>query len=204
MKFIDFRKSLKFPVFSYTDILKVDPGFDRKRLVEWKLKGYIISLRKGVYFFADYPRNEAFLYYASNQVYHPSYISLVSALAYYNLIPEAVYQVTSISTRKTKSLNTSVAYFEYKNVRKALFFGYSLINMSGLTIRMAEPEKAILDYIYLNKISDIGSLESLRINREAVREIFAPDKLDAYLKPYNSKILNQRISLLKSHIYAQS
>lgn len=204
MKFIDFRKSLKFPVFSYTDIIKIDPGFDRKRLVEWKLKEYVVSLRKGLYCFADYPRNEAFIYYVSNKVYHPSYISLVSALAYYNLIPEAVYLVTSISTRKTKFFNTPVCNFEYKNVRKTLFFGYNLIIMEELTIKMAEPEKALLDYIYLNKINDILSLESLRINREAAREIIDPFKFDAYLKLYQSEILNQRVNLLKNHIYAQS
>jgi predicted transcriptional regulator of viral defense system len=202
MKFIDFKKLLKFPVFSFTDILKVDPAFDRKRLVEWKKKGYIIILRNGVYCYADYPRNEAFLYYTSNQVYRPSYISLVSALSHYNLIPEAVYMVTSISTRKTKSFNLPICNFEYKNVRRELFFGYNLIIMDKLTVKMAEPEKALLDYIYLNKINNIESLDSLRINREAAREIIDPGKLNAYLRLYQSEILNQRVSLLKNYLYA--
>ena len=47
MRFLDFRNTLiAFPVFSYPDILKVDPSFDRRRLVEWQQQGYI---RKIVY-----------------------------------------------------------------------------------------------------------------------------------------------------------
>ena len=54
MKFLEFRKALTaFPVFSYSDIRKVAPGFDRRRLVEWQAKNYIKKIRNGYYFFQE-------------------------------------------------------------------------------------------------------------------------------------------------------
>jgi len=203
MRFLDFKSALRdFPVFTYPDILKIDPVFHRRRLVEWQAKGYIKKIRQGIYCFDDYPVNEAFLYYISNRIHRPSYISMASAMSYYNLIPEAVYLITAISTQKTMQYKTPLGNFDFRNLKTSLFFGYRLIKMGNLIIKMAEPEKLILDYFYFLKFPDIESIESLRINSEVAREIIDFTKLNSYLKEYNSKILNKRIDLFNIYLNA--
>src|SRR4030043_614617 len=102
MNYLNLRGSLKnFSVFSLRDILRGEPGFHRRRLNEWQAKGYIRKVIKGFYIFSDLPLDELVLFEIANRVYKPSYVSLESALAYYQLIPESVFGVTSVSTRRT-------------------------------------------------------------------------------------------------------
>ncbi len=203
MNYIKFKEHLKdFSVFSYSDISKINPAFHRKRLVDWQKKGYIIKIRRGYYCFSDQPQGEAFLYYLSNYLYKPSYISLESAFSYYNLIPEGVFTIKSVCTLKTASFNSPLGNFEYKNIKPSLFFGYRLVNINNHTIRMAEPEKMILDYCYLVKPDDVAEFSSLRIDKTAIQKLIDIKKLDSYLAMYNSIIMNKRIKNFKEYLNA--
>ena len=135
-------------------------------------------------------------------MYSPSYISLESALSHYNLIPEGVFTTTSLTTRNTTSFSTPVGSFSFRNVKAALFFGYRLLNIHGHTIKMAEPEKSILDYLYLNKIDTPKMLEGIRLNESQLNDLFDFKKLHQYGEVFHSKILLQRIQLLKKLIHA--
>lgn len=204
MKFLDFKTLLeKFPVFTSADIQKAFPDFDRRRLVEWQQKGYIRKILKGVYYFRDYPVNDSFLYFVSNRIYKPSYVSLNSAMAYYNLIPEAVYLNTGISTLNTRMLETPLGNFKFRHVKPELFFGYKLVEMGGKIIKMAEPEKLILDYCYFNKIEDMKYIESLRLNRTIGKNLIKTQKLDEYSREYKSPVIYKRVKLFKEFFYAQ-
>lgn len=203
MNYINFEKSLKtYSVFSVKDIKKRFPDMDNRRLVEWQKKGYIIKLKRGYYCFAERKKNEHFLYYAANKMYAPSYISLESALAYYNLIPEGVFMTISVTTRNTASYETSTGNFEYKHLKPVLFFGYKLLQEKDYTIRMAEPEKVILDYFYMNKLNRKEDIEAMRFNEVIFMELIDLNKLKKYQRVFNSKILDKRIKLLLNVINA--
>lgn len=203
MKYLKFREILKNKIiFTYNDIRKVAPNFQRRRLVEWQKAGYIIKIRNGYYCFSDLEKSEGLLYYFANQLYKPSYISLVSAMSYYNLIPEAVFNITSVGTLKTNLFDTPYGRFEYKNIKPSLFFGYKLIPTSNFTLKIAEPEKMILDYCYLIKPKSKLDFESLRINKDEIIRIISMAKFDAYLSLYNSPIMFHRAGIFKSYINA--
>ncbi|MCD4770612.1 MAG: hypothetical protein K8R35_10655 [Bacteroidales bacterium] len=203
MQYLDFRKALeKFPIFSNSDIFTIDTEFDRRRLVEWQRKGYIRKIRNGIYYFTDYPVSEAFLYYTSNRLHKPSYISLETAMSYYNLIPEGVYLVTSISTKKSISYKTPLGNFSYRNVKPGLFFGYKLVTIKTLVIRIAEPEKMILDYLYFFRPDNVQTIESLRINKEVAGDIINFDRFDRYLAMFDSVVMNKRAKQFKNYLYA--
>lgn len=203
MNYLLFKKSLEhFPIFSVQDIRKQFNGFDSRRLVEWQEKGYIIKLRRGYYSFEEVEKGEAFRYYSANKIYSPSYISMESALSYYNLIPEGVFTTVSLSTRNTTSFSTPIGSFSYRNVKAPLFFGYRLLNIHGHIIKMAEPEKSVLDYLYLNKIDTPDMLEGIRLNESQLHELLDFDKLHQYARVFHSKKLQQRIQLLKKMIHA--
>jgi hypothetical protein len=47
----------------------------------------------------------------ANHLYGPSYVSLDYALGHYGLIPEAVRQITSVTTRRGKTYDTPLGRF---------------------------------------------------------------------------------------------
>jgi predicted transcriptional regulator of viral defense system len=204
MRFIYFREALSaFKVFSHADIRKIDPLFDRRRLVEWQEKGHILKIRNGHYCFPLKEISESFLMYVSNRIYKPSYVSLESALSYYNLIPEAVYVITGISTRKTMLFETALGNFEYRKIKDALFFGYHIIHFRDFDIKIADVEKTIMDYLYLNTIEDWEALESQRLNRVVARDLIDRDKLRGYLSLYESAKMDEKIELFLDYIDAE-
>ena len=201
MKYLEFRKSLKNKiVFTYNDIRKIAPTFHRRRLVEWQRAGYIVKIRNGYYCFTDQEKSEQLLYHFANQLYKPSYISLASAMSYYNLIPEAVFNITSVGTLKTNLFDTPYGRFEYKNIKPSLFFGYQLVTNNSFTLKIAEPEKMILDYCYLVKPKSKVDFESLRINKEEINTLIDITKFDAYLSLYKSPTMNHRAGIFKSFL----
>ena len=205
MGYIEFRNSLKrFTVFSYPDILKIDPSFDRRRLVEWQQKNYIRKIRNGYYTFEDTEITESVLLQISNSIYKPSYISLESALSFYNLIPEGVYMITGVSTRKTCSFNTPVANFKFRNIKESLFFGYNIIQENNHTIKIATPEKAVLDYLYYKMINSLNELEGLRINTLIANDILDKDLINRFLTEYHSRIMEKRVKLFLNYLNAES
>ena len=139
--------------------------------------------------------------FIGNRLREPSYISMEYALNYYSLIPEAVFLFTSITTKKTTLFETPVGNFNYRSIKNSLFFGYVLKGQGVLKYKIAEPEKAILDFLYLRAdIKNGNDIEELRINADVFREIINQDKLNEYLAIFKSSTLSKKIKLLNEYI----
>lgn len=223
MNFILFQKKvMPYPVISLNDILKVMPNFNRIQLDRWEKKGYVNKIRRGYYSLPgtapgtaipneaisggagleSLGTNPGLIFYAANKIYSPSYISLEKALRIYNFIPEEVFQITSVSTKKTSTFNTPIGNFSYRHIKPSLFFGYVLTEIPGLdhdgpgrpNILLAEPEKAILDYIYLNpRLKTIDDFAEMRINAEEFNKQIDTYKLFRYLEAFENKALCVRV-----------
>lgn len=205
MQFIDFKTALKdFTVFSLADIAKVNPTFHRQRLNEWQKKGYLRKVIKGYYCFADAPLNEKALFVIANKIYAPSYISLETALSLYGLIPEGVYTLTSVSARPTHTFSSDIGTFSYRHIKPALMFGYRLSGQDGQTYAIAEPEKALLDYLYLHpELRTSEALVELRINADTFVRDIDRQKLDRYLEQIGNAALKHRMHQLVSLLTTQ-
>lgn len=185
-------------VFTTQDIIKYFPEFDSRRLFEWKQKGYIIKLAKTVYCFPDFCRTEMHLFRVANKLYPPSYVSFETALAFHNLIPEAVMQLKSATTRKTYSSETEIGNFEYKNIKKTLFFGYAVHHVDEQPVLIAEPEKALLDLIYQNpSLKTKEDFTGLRLNEPGMCK-FNWGKMEIYLALFNQKSMNERFKIISN------
>ena len=196
---LEFKDKMEpFRVFSVRDIKKMFPGMNNMNLVRWHQKGYLVKIIKGWYCFPEYQPAENMSWLAANLIYSPSYISLHSALSYYNVIPEAVYSTTSVSTRRTNQYQTSIGSFHYNTVKKSAFgFGQRLINSvpveSSRQIVIAELEKAILDFLYINhQYRSEQDFEALRFDRTVLSTIDNV-KLYSYLDRFESNALNTRL-----------
>lgn len=198
IRFIEFKSKLGiFPVLSIKEIKKYYPNFDNRRFVEWQAKGYLQKIRNGYYCWAETPIDEGFLFYAANQIYAPSYISLESALAYYSFIPEQVFQIRSCTTQKTNRFNSPIGSFFYPHLKKELYFGYNLVPWKERSFAIAEPEKVLLDYLYFNNwIKTPEDLISLRWNLDLITEIVDRGKLHRYAQHFRSHALEHRLQIL--------
>ncbi|NUN10291.1 MAG: hypothetical protein HUU54_14045 [Ignavibacteriaceae bacterium] len=199
MNFITFARELNnFPAFSLKEINKLSGKVYYHRLAEWQKKGYIRRIANGIFVFADVNLDEMHLFYLANRIYEPSYISLESAFAYYGFIPESVYRITSVSTKKTSEFRYDDIVFSYRTIHRRFNFGYNLINWKNVTVKIAEPEKAVIDYFYLNpEINTNNHINEMRFNVMTMNELIDWDKVSRYLGLYDNKNLRKRMHLVK-------
>lgn len=199
MNYLDFHKTF-YPIgcFHINQIYAWYKHFDKNNLTRWVKKELIVRLKQGFYTFPDYKNNPGFSYFIANTIYNPSYISLHTALSYYGIIPEAVVQITSVTTLKTATFNNDFGTYSYKSIKKDLMFAYELLTQSGnFTIKMAQPEKALLDLLYLYPFyNSVQEMLSLRLDEDFIREELNLDDLMALTVRFKSKALSKRVRLL--------
>jgi len=202
MKFLELKNQLAaFPIFTTLDIRKLSPGFYPARLAEWIKKGYIVRIAKGLYVFSDAHRDEFLLSSIANRLVVPSAISLEAALAHYGFIPEGVYSLTSVTPRRTAMIKTPFGTFIYRKVMPALMFGLRAEGEGALRHRIAEPEKAVLDYFYLNpQLKTAEDFEGLRFNAEVFLRLVDSEKLERYLALFKNKALARRVHDFLMHL----
>ncbi len=201
MRFLDFKSHFEpFLAFSTQDIRKWDSSFDTRRLVEWQQKGYIRRVVNRWYVFSKTLRQEDLLI-VSNRIYSPSYISLQWAMSHYRLIPEGVYTITAITSQKTQDFTTDIGTFSYKHVKPSLMFGYRLVSFENTMYKLAEPEKLMLDYLYLNpSINSLADLESLRLNGTELKSLLDKQKLENYMAMFKNRSLEKRVKILTGQL----
>lgn len=197
MNFIEFKQKLQhFSVFSLQDIRKIAVHFHMRRLVDWQKKGYIRKIIRGFYCFSETPINEHFLGIIAHKVYRPSYLSLALALTHYQLIPESVYKITSVSTRKTQQFQTNFGTFCYCHLKPSLFFGYHLIRTENGHYKMADLEKALLDFFYLNPhLRTEADFVGVRIDTEQLLKTWYVERFQTYLSAFANFSLEKRMQV---------
>lgn len=205
MNFREFEsKIINLPIFNLNDVRKIDPRFHRQQLIYWRNQGYIKPLAGGYYMLANMNVSEPFLFMLANKMYEPSYVSLESALAYYQVIPESVLGVTSICSRKTTQFESEYGTFYYRALKPIYLFGYKIIETaSKIKYKIANLEKAILDYLYLHSdIESIDDFEILRWNIVALGSILENKNFINYLHQFGKHALDKRVRLLLEYIHA--
>ncbi len=199
MNYLEFKnKMYDLGCFNIHQVYAWAPGFDRNNFVRWANKGLLIRLRQGFYTFPEYKSKPDFWLYFANRIYRPSYVSLHTALAFYGIIPEAVVQITSVTTFKTVSFNNDFGEYSYKSVKENLMFGYDLKPIAdGRTIQLARPEKALLDLLYLYPFyNTMNELEELRLDEGFLHDDLNLNQLRDYSLKFKNKALESRIQIL--------
>ncbi|MFH1231652.1 MAG: hypothetical protein V1709_09180 [Planctomycetota bacterium] len=139
-------------VFSAGDVrsfYRNESGANLKRsILRWKNRGWLYTLKRGLYELT-YPKDFTIPdMYIANKLYSPSYISLETALSYYSIIPEVSMAVTSITTKSTRRFKNKHGLFIYHAIQTKAFTGYYVEKNGSFNILIAEPEKALIDYLY--------------------------------------------------------
>jgi hypothetical protein len=188
MKYSDLSKVIKGPYFSRSDLVSRGQKIFGYQLHLWVKKGYLLKLRNGIYAFVK-DRERITGEEIAALLYQPSYLSLESALAWYGFIPEMVYARVSVTARTNRTFTNDFGTFIYRHVKAELFWGYVEIKTDLGHYLLAELEKALLDYLYLNlsRIRSDADFENLRLNADRLKETLDADKFLKYLSAFDVK-----------------
>lgn len=143
-----------------------NPQQVQRQLTDWANSGKVIQLRRGLYTLAPpYQSEQPHSYVIANRMVHASYVSLYMALSHYDLIPEHVPVVTSVTTGRPGEWQNPYGHFSYQHIQPALFFGFHHRQVTqNQWAYIATPEKALLDLIYLTPEADSeGYIRALRL-----------------------------------------
>lgn len=123
-------------------------------------------------------------YLLAGSIYGPSYLSFEFALAFYGMIPEAVYTFTSATFEKKrkKKYKTSFGTFTYRDIPSSVYsYGLEIKKEGNYSYLLASPEKALCDQLYKAKpVSNYRELqnllfEDLRIEEHELRKLNVDD-----------------------------
>lgn len=157
-------------------------------LEKWTKEKLLMRLKKGIYALrTDLPGEETI----ANRLYKPSYISFEYALAYYNMLPEMPYTITSATTKPTRTFTADNKTFTFLKIKRNAYAGYVLIKKEKKSFLIATPEKALIDYLYFVAIGKKSLNDRLNIAR------LHKEKLLEYAKSYNRAKLFTLIKNLK-------
>lgn len=159
MKFEDLLATISNePIFETGLLLvgNVDPGDVRRQLSRWVKSGRLLQLRRGLYTLAPpYRKTMPNPFLIANRLVRGSYVSLQSALSYHGLIPEGVTTIISVTLGRPGIFETPLGRYEFHHLKSNFFKGFYLTEVEReQQIFLAEPEKALLDLLYLTPHGD--------------------------------------------------
>jgi len=104
-----------------------------------------------------------------------------------------VYAYVSVTAKINRTFNNRFGHFIYRHIKSDFFWGYTDIRTENGRYLLAEPEKAVLDYLYLN-MADINTpqdFDNIRLNEQKMRESLNREKFLIYLRALGSKKLER-------------
>ena len=135
----------------------------RNKICHLEQDEQLIRLRRGLY--VVHPSVTQLLLTGeliANHIYTPSYVSMQSALRYYGLIPEAVYQYQSMTTKVAREFSNPVGRFVYYHSTVPYYsIGITQGSSNGKYFLIATPEKALCDLICYTPNLSLRSKKSL-------------------------------------------
>ena len=155
-------------------------------LSRWEKRGEIRRLKRGLYMINNKPVDEQVI---ANYLYQPSYVSMETVLNHAGIIPDVSGVITSVVTGKPRKFENGLGNFVYSKVSRELFFGYELVNdvKSGQLMKIARPEKALLDYMYVRRVRQ---LDEVRIEWDNLRKTVLMDMAKSYPNWIRKEIKN--------------
>ena len=196
MKYKEFKHKIRnFPIFSSSQISSLTSNAQvlKNQLTLWQKQGLVLRLKRGLYILNEEDRkitpSRTFI---ANQLVSPSYVSTEYALFFYGLIPEKVEDITSVTTKKTTLIRNSFGIFRYQHLDTDCFMGFEQIEEKGsLYFFIATPEKAIVDFLYLNLSNfKVGDQDIFRLSyRIQNTSALSKRRLKDFAKAFNSQKL---------------
>ncbi len=163
----------------------------------------IFNLKKGLYtssvYYLKEPDKTKFKEFIGAKLRFPSYLSREYVLAKDNLLTEATYPLTSITTKTSYIYQNFLGTYKYSSIKKELYFGFKEVSFGQNKYLVATKAKALFDFLYLKRnLGDLKReiLKDLRINW---CNFFVEDLklLESYVLRSKSKKMEKILKILK-------
>ena len=193
------------PEFDYVKISDVLLGYasPRDQITKLLLSKKIIRVKKGLYVLGPEFRKPYSREILANLIYGPSYISGMSALSFYNFIPERVELVSSRTPNRNKRFETPLGKFDYKYIPMSQYFhSIDRVHLDGQrSFLIATPEKVLVEMIChkktISSVSDLMSwIQSMRIEAEELRKLRVGE-LQLLQKVFKKKQVDYLLELVR-------
>ncbi len=174
-----------FTPLEFERLFETAPHQTKYFLETYTTIGLFARLKRGLYGLKTSLPDERTI---ANRLYEPSYVSFEYALAWYNMIPEAVYAITSATTKPTRRFTVLDKSYIYHTIKRNAYTGYAPIPDENRVILMADREKALVDYVYLVSLGQKMLNDRLMVKEcdhqkvHAYARLFGHPKLDALLR----------------------
>jgi predicted transcriptional regulator of viral defense system len=136
--------------------------------------GLFIRLKRDMYVMSEEWKNYSNinLYKISNILNVPSYISLMTALSFYEVTTQVQKNVfENISLKRSASINVKGIEFNYYKIARSYYFDFTKKD----SIFIASKEKAFLDAVYLYSFGkyafDIDSIDMSKFDKRVIGKI---------------------------------
>ena len=176
MKILDLSKIRK-TCFGYEEIARIrgiDLASAKVTASRYARQGLLVRLKKNLYVLREVwnAAGKEDKYRFANLVQSPSYVSLTSALEYYEITTQVQQDFfESIAVRRTKEIQVKHVVFRYSKINEKLYFGFK--KEQGFFI--ATPEKALLDALYLMSYGryslDLSALDPDKFDRQMINQL---------------------------------
>ncbi len=176
--------------FGYEDlarVLSISQASARVTASRYVRQGLLLRVKRNLYVLKARliaaGRDELFL--LANLGQTPSYVSLATALDYYEITTQVQQNfIESIAIKRTREIGLSDTLYKYTRIRGNLYFGFE--KQKGFFI--ATPEKAFLDAMYLASFGryalDLSSIDAGKLDRNKLKQMSKkfPIKTQSFLK----------------------
>jgi len=132
-------------------------------------RGLLVRVKRNIYVLKEkwktIEKEQKFI--LANLVQVPSYISLMTALDYYEITTQVQRNfIESVAVKRTKEIEIEGTIFNYTKVNKSFYSGFS----REREFFIATPEKAFMDAVYLRSLGrynfDLASIDSNKLNMD--------------------------------------
>ena len=200
MDFLEFKGAMSdLAYFNLGDACRQLRRHSQQELADW-LKMWVKEERlikiRDYYVFPEYRGRREYALALACRLYTPSYISLYTALSYYEMIPKTTCLITCITSARTNAAR-SISFtnvfgdYSYKTMANKKLFGFSQkLTTSNHVLCLADPEKALLDQLYFYPDHE------LQWNGDYLRNKLNREQLADYISRMKCVGLEMRVKLL--------
>jgi len=169
-------RTIKKLYFGYEEIAKVlgiSLASARVCANRYIRQGFLLRVKRNIYVRTDIwdALAQEELFCLANIAQTPSYVSLLTALGFYEITTQVQRSfIESIALKRTKEVSVAGTVFNYTRIKKPLYRGF--VKKGDFFIATAE--KALLDALYLMQLKrysfDLTAIDFRKISKERLKK----------------------------------
>lgn len=133
-------------------ILRMSTRVVAKLLSRWVEQGWLARIKRGVYIPLEQANRNISLkepWIIAEKLYHPCYISALTAAHYWRLTEQEVHSVAIATIKKPRNRNLSVkgTYFSLRTISQQAMYGLQTVWHEQVKILISDPSRTMIDFL---------------------------------------------------------